>query len=153
MAVGQEWGNPKMGRPGRWTHGPKPAVPWWLDPYPLGFVGFRLVCWDWLVGFVGKNQRILGGSANLTHGTNRLLATDLLTFTLPPNSHPQEKTRGCLYNHYATTIHPAHSEESCLGQDSSPTIGLPLKTPSPGEVNLLQPYSPCYPQKVEQLCF
>ena len=30
---------------------------------------------------------------------------------------------------------------------------LPLKTPSPGEVNLLQTYSPCYPQKVEKLCF
>ena len=30
---------------------------------------------------------------------------------------------------------------------------LPLKTPSPGEVNLLQTYTPCYPQKVEKLCF
>ena len=32
-------------------------------------------------------------------------------------------------------------------------VSLPLKTPSPGEVNLLQTYSPCYPQKVEKLCF
>ena len=30
---------------------------------------------------------------------------------------------------------------------------LPLKTPSPGEVNLLQTYSPCYPGKDDKSCF
>ena len=30
---------------------------------------------------------------------------------------------------------------------------LPLKTPSPGEANLLQTYSPCSPPTVEELCF
>ena len=28
-------------------------------------------------------------------------------------------------------------------------ILLPLKTPSPGEVNLLQTYSPCYPKSLK----
>ena len=34
-----------------------------------------------------------------------------------------------------------------------PQQKLPLKTPSPGKVNRLQTYSPCYPKKVEKLCF
>ena len=35
MPVGQEW-VPRMGCPGKWNQGRKPAVPWWLqfDPYP-----------------------------------------------------------------------------------------------------------------------
>ena len=35
MAVGQKWG-PKMGCPGKWKYGLRPAVPWWFyfDPYP-----------------------------------------------------------------------------------------------------------------------
>ena len=34
----QKQGNPKMGCPGKWKHGLKPAVPCWIkfDPYPLG---------------------------------------------------------------------------------------------------------------------
>ena len=31
MAVGAKWGNPKMGCPGKWNHGLKPAFPWWCN--------------------------------------------------------------------------------------------------------------------------
>ena len=31
VAGGQKSGRPKMGRPGKWKHGLKPAVPWWFN--------------------------------------------------------------------------------------------------------------------------
>ena len=31
LGVAQTWGNPKMGRPGKWKQGLKRAVLWWFD--------------------------------------------------------------------------------------------------------------------------